>query len=430
MGVNLSDTFVVLNKDKSKWTLESKNDLFDKIRGELLKINPDQDVSATQPIEMRFNEILEGSRADVTLRIFGLNLEGLVKAIDSAKSIIEKIPGVDTVGSDALTALKTSPMLDLTPIYSSQARYGVTLSELNHLIELSMGGREVGSFIDTGKRFPIMIHLDESLRENLDTIETLPVGLPRGGTIPLNNLAKLTIQDRVTTIARSWGERYAAVSINIQDRDIASFVAEAQAKIGSQLKLDHDMRLNWGGQFKNLDRAKKRLLIIVPLTLAAVFIILLRSFGSLADTLLVFSSIPFAAVGGIYALWIRGMHLSVSAAVGFIALIGIALLNSLVLMNVLNRSSFTSLTELKRFVSAAALSRLRPVLMTALVASLGFLPMALNTGIGAEVQKPLATVVIGGLITATMLTLILLPLLFILLKGRKMPVVHRKLAST
>jgi len=411
MGVNLADTFLILKKDHSKWKHESKSDLFEAIRKDLLAINQDQDVSETQPIEMRFNEILEGSRADVTLRIFGLDLQKLVTEIDSAKAILEKISGVESVSFDALTALKTGPMLDLIPIYDSQARYGITLAELNNLVETAMGGREVGSYIEAGRRFPIMVHLDESLREKIEAIEKLPVGLPHGGTLPLSKLVKLDLKDRVTTIARSWGERYAAVSINLKDRDISSFVKEAQEKVGKGLTLTKDMRLYWGGQFKNLDRAQKRLFVIVPLTLGIVFLILLRSFGSLSDALLVFSSIPFAAVGGIYALAFRGMHFSVSAAVGFIALIGIALLNSLVLMNVLHQKHLS--------VTEAALSRLRPVMMTALVASFGFVPMALNTGIGAEVQKPLATVVIGGLMTSTLLTLILLPVLYLALQKRR-----------
>ncbi len=414
MGVHIADTFVILKKDRSTWKEPSKNALFETIREELIKIDPTQEVSDTQPIQMRFNEILEGSRADVTLRIFGPELPVLLRLIESSHKTMSEMTGVDSVNFDPLTALKTSPILDLIPRYDEQAKYGITLSDLNQIFELSMSGRVVGSYIEANRRLPVVVHLDESLREQRRAIEQIPIGLPNGGTIPLSRLAKLDIRDRVTTIARSWGERYAAISINLKDRDIASFVKEAQAKVTSAIQLPKGYRFYWGGQFKNLDRAKTRLVIIVPLTLFAVFLVLLRSFGNLTQTLLVFSCIPFATVGGIYSLYLRNIHFSVSAAVGFIALIGIALLNALVLMTVLNekRAHSSSAQSIKELALEATVSRLRPVVMTALVASLGFLPMALNTGLGSEVQKPLATVVIGGLMTATLLTLLLLPSLF------------------
>jgi cobalt-zinc-cadmium resistance protein CzcA len=411
MGVNLSDTFILLNKDRSKWKFPSKDALIDDMRKRLIQLNPDQEINVTQPIEMRFNEILEGSRADVTLRILGFDLIQLTRLIDQAKGILEKIHGVDSVSFDALTALRKSPMLDITPNYDALAKYGVLLGDVNRFVELSMSGKELGSFFEQGRRFPIRIHLDESLRDRVSAIESLPVALPLGGTIPLKQLAHFSEEEKVTTIARYWGERYAAISINLHNRDVSSFVKEAQEKIQEGMKLPEGFQFYWGGQFKNLSRAQARLFLIVPITILGVFIILLRNLKSLKQSLLVFSSVPFAAVGGVFFLAIRGIPLSVSAGVGFIALIGIALLNALVLITVLNHTREKTY-DLEKSVIEGAVSRLRPVLMTAFVASLGFIPMALNTGLGAEVQRPLATVVVGGLLTSTFLTLFLLPSMY------------------
>ncbi len=413
MGINLADTFVILQKDRSKWKFESKEALFDDMKKQIESLKIEQEISATQPIEMRFNEMLEGSRADVTLRVLGPKLDVLFETVESAEKILKSIQGVESVEADPLTALRKSEMLNITPNYTSLARYGLNISEVNRFFELAMAGKEIGSFQENSFRFPIVVHLDESLREKQDIIESLPVGLPQGGTVPLAKLANFSMQEKVTTIARSWGDRYAALSINLVDRDVASFVKEAQNKVASGIKLPDGYRLYWGGQFKNLARARIRLGIIVPLTLLVVFLVLLKTLGTLPRTCLVFATVPFATVGGVFALFLRGIPLSISAAVGFIALIGIALLNTIVLISIFQqRLSEKKGASARDAIRDGALSRLRPILMTALVASLGFLPMALNTGLGAEVQRPLATVVIGGLITSTALTLVLLPGLY------------------
>lgn len=412
MGVNLADTFIMLKKDRSQWKHADKDSLFKDMEGRLKTLGVEQEASQTQPIEMRFNEMLEGSRADITLRVLGPDLNKLYEAIEASEKVLKNISGIESVESDPLTALKKSEMLDVSPNYGKLARLGINVSEVNRFLELSMGGKEVGSFIENSFRFPIVVHLDEKLRERQSVIESLPLPLPQGGTVKLSEVADFSIQDKVTTIARSWGERYAALSINLRDRDVSSFVKEAQMKVEQDIQLPEGYRFFWGGQFKNLVRAKIRLWIVVPSTLAAVFLVLLWSLGSLSQTVLVFSTIPFAAVGGVLSLFLRGIPLSVSAMVGFIALIGIALLNTIVLINVFQQRLRSGKFNLHDCVRGGALSRLRPVLMTALVASLGFIPMALNTGIGAEVQRPLATVVIGGLITSTLLTLVLLPGLY------------------
>lgn len=416
MGVNLADTFIILEKDRSKWRFDSKEELTEALIKSVSSL-PDTDVSATQPISMRFNEMLEGSRADLSLRVMGPELTDLFNYGVQAEKILLPIKGVESIEQDPLTALRRSTLMDIRPDFTKMAAYGITIDELNSSVEMSLAGKRVGSFQENNIRFPIVVHLDESLRDDPEQISRLPIELPAGGTLPLEQVADVKKEEKVTTIARNWGRRYSAISINVSGRDIGSLVNEAKGKIEKELGLKKGYELHWGGQFKNMERANARLMIIVPLTLMVVFLVLLKVFGSLGPALLVFSSVPFAGIGGIFALTIRNINFSVSAGVGFIALIGIAILNSLVLINVLLKE--TSNTELLSAVKHGTLSRLRPVLMTALVAGLGFLPMAINRGLGAEVQRPLATVVIGGLITSTFLTLVLLPAAFYHWKKRQ-----------
>lgn len=416
MGVNLADTFLILEKDRSLWRFQTKDELINAIMTKLHEHFPHVEVSSTQPIGMRFNEMLEGSRADISLRIYGDDLKSLYDFGEKAKEIIKPIHGVESIEQDPLTALRQGPVLDINPDFVQLGRYGITLEDLNRTVGLSLAGITLGSYIQDNIKYPIILHLDEKLREKTSEIANLPIGLPLGGTIPLSKVAHISQEEKVTTIARQWGKRYSAISINVSGRDIGGLVNEAKEKIDSKLNLLPGYDLSWGGQFKNLERANRRLMIIVPLTLLSVFLILLRVFGSLAPTLLVFSSVPFAGVGGVLSLYLRGIHFSVSAGVGFIALIGIALLNSLVLISVLLKES--EVMPIEEAVRHGTLSRLRPVLMTALVAGLGFIPMALNTGLGAEVQRPLATVVIGGLLSSTFLTLFLLPAAFLYVNKR------------
>lgn len=419
MGPHLADTFVILKHDLSQWPKvggkrKTKDELFEALKKDLLAANPDQDVTATQPIEMRFNEIMEGSRADVALRIYGPDLDQLLEYSEKAERILKDIRGVSELEKDPLTALSKSPVLDVILDYEKMARYGLSLRDVNSVLESAMSGREVGSFYEEDRRFPILLHLDEKYRDDVKHISSVPVSLPEGGTIPLSSVASIQEKDQVTTVARGSSRRYSALSIFLRDRDIASFVAEAKQKIAKELKIAPGYELSWGGQFKNLERARTRLMIIVPLTLAFIFVLLLRSFGNIRHASLVFSAIPFAVVGGVFALYVRGINFSVSAAIGFIALAGIAVLNSMVMVTFFNqmKERLGAGLKLGELVHDGAMARLRPVAMTALVASLGFLPMALNTGTGAEVQRPLATVVIGGLFTATVLTLIVVPIAY------------------
>lgn len=417
MGVNLADTFIILKKDRDTWRFKSKEELTKALIDALSKRFPDTEVSATQPIGMRFNEMLEGSRADISLRFTGPDLKQLFEYGEKAQEVLLPVKGVESIEQDPLTALRKGTVLDIRPRFDRLAAHGLTLVEMNEAVEVALAGHEVGNYIEDNIRFPIVTHMDESLREKKAEIHKIPIELPNGGTIPLSEVANIEQNQQITTIARHWGKRYSAVSINVTGRDIKSLVDEAQEKISSSLDIKEDYTVSWGGQFKNLERANQRLMIIVPLTLVGVFILLLRVFRNLAPTLLVFASVPFAAVGGILALYLRGLSLSVSAGVGFIALIGIALLNALVLVNVFLHGDETLSPEEK--VYKGTMSRLRPVLMTALVAGLGFLPMALNTGLGAEVQRPLATVVIGGLVSSTFLTLFLLPSAYLMWEKKK-----------
>ncbi len=406
MGVNLSDTFLILDKSMQKGTL------FQDIHAELEKVDSGQEVMESQPIEMRFNEILEGSRADVALRIYGRDLDTLLGLLEKSKSILEKLPGTSEVELDALTALQRSPVLNVTLDYEKITRYGTNPAAVNRLLEAAMGGHTIGSFYEQQWRFPIVARLTETLRDNPSELKKLPVGLPDKGTVPLSALASIEEKEQVTTIAHEGGQRYAAVSINLSGTDTEGFVKSAKKILAKELALPEGYRLEWGGQFQNLERARARLKVIVPLMLAAIFFVLYWHFNkSWREAVIIFLSIPFAVTGGVFSLYLRHIPFSVSAAVGFIALAGIAILNAMVLVSFYNELKHKGLDAFETAVTGA-LIRLRPVLMTALVASLGFLPMAVSTGIGAEVQRPLATVVIGGLMSSTLLTLVVLPVLY------------------
>ncbi|MGB4270135.1 MAG: CusA/CzcA family heavy metal efflux RND transporter [Spirochaetota bacterium] len=416
MGVNFADTFVILEKDKSKWGIyngkrPTKVELFEAIAQKINEKVPGQEISLTQPIEMRFNEILEGNRADITLRIIGQNLDTLYELSNKSIPILEEIEGASTVELDPLTALKKSEIIDVVLNYDAISKYGVNINDVNNAFSIAMSGKQVGYLYDEDKRFPILIRISDLYRNNIANIAKIPVGLADGGAIPIATVASVQRHQQITTIARTRAQRYAAVSINIKNRDTQSFVNEAKEKIKA-LNIPKGYQLQWGGQFKNLESARLRLLIIIPVVLVIIFVILIRTFKSLTQTLLVFNSIPFALTGGIMLIYIRNIPLSVSAGIGFIALIGIAILNGMVLVNFFNQLRNQGV-KLEKAVYEGTLIRLKPVLMTALVASFGFIPMAFNTGIGAEVQRPLATVVIGGLISSTILTLLLLPTLYL-----------------
>lgn len=430
MGVNLSDLFVILKKDTSLWRKNargktiSKAELFQIMKQDLKPVlekteaMEESELVETQPISMRFNELLEGSRADISLRIYGKDLNILMDLQKNVTEILRKIPGAGQVELDALTALRKSSILSAAVRYDRINYYGIPLHEVNETLQTALVGKNIGSYYEEDWRFPVDVILDDEQRSNPELIKKIPVALPEGGTIRLGDLADFSYNANVTSIARSALKRYAGVAIYLGDRDTQSFVAEAKQKIKSELKLPTGYTLHWGGQFKNLERAKTTLSIVVPIILAVIAFLIYRTFGSIRQTLLIFLTIPFAWTGGILALTIAGLNFSVSAAVGFIALSGVAVLNGLVKVSYLNQLVAEG-HGVAEAVKIGALGRLRPVLMTASVASLGFLPMVLNSGIGAEVQRPLAVVVLGGLITATLMTLFLLPSFYLELEKKK-----------
>lgn len=418
MGVNAADTFVILKRRRSAWPKingkrRTKFELFDAITAKVKSDLPvEQEALMTQPIEMRFNEILEGTRADVTVKVFGPSFDRILEYVTKAEAIIQPIRGVGRVMYDPMTALTKSPILEVSLDYTKLAELGLPLANVQSMLATSMSGQTIGSFFLDDIRLPLRVVIDESLRNSPVNIAKIPVELPEGGTVPLDLVADLTQKEQVTAIARNNGKRFSALSIFLRDRDVDSFVQEAQQKVKSELKMDSAYQLMWGGQFKNLEMARAKLMIVVPLTLLAIFLLILKNFESIKQTLLVFSAIPFASTGGVFALFLRDINMSVSAAVGFIALSGIVILDSMVMVSFFNDLIKKGLSVTDAIREGTQI-RLRPVLMTASVASLGFLPMALNKGLGAEVQRPLATVVIGGLVTSTFLTLVIVPLLYL-----------------
>jgi cobalt-zinc-cadmium resistance protein CzcA len=439
MGVNLTDLFVILKKDSSAWRrnargkIITKDELFAEIEQALKPVLQatrglaQSEITLTQPIAMRFNEILEGSRADVSLRIYGRDLENLFALQEKAVEILRSVKGAKEVTLDALTALRQSTIVEAIPRQDMLNYYGVSINDLSDTFQTAMVGRVVGSFYDEDWRFPIVIKLADESREKISHLERIPIGLPTGGTLPMKQFAHFARRETVTSIARSGLNRYAGVAVYLGERDTLSYVREAQERIQRELPLKSENRLQWGGQFRNLQRARTRLLLIVPVVLLAIFYLVWRVFGSWRQTLLIFLTIPFAWTGGVIALTIAGLSFSVSAAVGFIALSGVAVLNGLVKVSYLNQLVAEG-HAVEEAVRIGAVARLRPVLMTAAVASLGFLPMAINSGIGSEVQRPLAVVVLGGLVSATLMTLLLLPA-FYLWGARQNPLVMPQLQA-
>ncbi len=412
MGVNVADTYIMFNPPE-KWRkvngkIIGKEELAALMTEELGKAVPGEGHLFSQPIEMRFNEILEGTRADIAVKVFGEDFAVIEKVASEAREILEKIPGAADVEFDALGK---SPLLEIVPKREAMSKYNLHAAELNRVVNTALAGQEVGKLIEGNRRFDIVVRLNEELRERIDDLKRLPVRVDDGGLLTLGQVADFKVVEQVAAIAREYSQRRAAIMVNLRGRDVESFVLEAQKKVAEQIKLPDGYTIEFGGQFKNLQEARARLAIVVPVALGLIFVLVFMALGSLRQTLLVYTGIPLAVTGGIFALWARGLPFSISAGVGFIALSGVAVLNGLMLI-----SYFNLLREQGRDVPTCvregAMTRLRPVLMTAMVASFGFVPMAIASGAGAEVQRPLATVVIGGILSSTFLTLVLLPTLY------------------
>ena len=408
MGVETTDIYVAL-KPHSEWTTTgTREELIQKISESLEKNVPNGAFSFSQPIELRVSELIAGVRSDVAIKLFGDDLETLKKTAEQIGRSVSRIRGAEDVKVEQVSGL---PQLQIQVDREAVARHGINVEDVNDLVESVVAGKSAGLIYEGEQRFNLVVRLGEEAGKDVETIKNLLVSAPNGARVPLFQLASVKIVEGPAQISREDTRRRIGVELNVRGRDIGSFVNEAQAVLERDVKIPPGYYITWGGTFENLERASSRLLIVVPLALFLIFVLLYTTFGSIRQALLIYTGIPFAVVGGVFALFLRGMPFSISAGVGFIALFGVAVLNGVVMVSYINklRDEGKSLADAVRH---GAETRLRPVLMTALVASLGFIPMALATSAGAEVQRPLATVVIGGLITSTLLTLLILPTLY------------------
>jgi cobalt-zinc-cadmium resistance protein CzcA len=408
MGPELSDCFVIL-KDKDQWTsADSKEELIEKIQKEL-SIIPGIGLSFSQPIEMRFNELLSGARGDVAVKIFGDDLTTLIEKGEQVGKLMRSIDGAEDVSVQQIEGL---PQLQIKIDRDKIAKFGINVEDINEVIETALGGKAAGVIFEGDRKFDIVIKYDEEYKKNINAVKNVLVSSSDGLKLPLSELADVDVKEGYSEISRDDGKRRILIQCNVRGKDIETFINELKAGITSQVELPPGYSVKYGGQFENLESARSRLMIAVPLALFFIFALLFAAFNSIKQGLLVFSGIPFAIVGGIFSLLVRDMPFSISAGVGFIALFGVAVLNGIVMIAYFNRLEEEGVTNIHDRILKGTMTRLRPILMTALVASLGFIPMAISQGAGAEVQRPLATVVIGGLISSTILTLIVLPVLY------------------
>ncbi len=423
MGTELTDIFLSL-QPRSEWTKATTQSELVAAMQIVVDDLPGLNIIATQPIELRMNEMASGIRSDIGIKIYGDDFDELVRISDEVQRILVDIQGQSDVAVDQVNG---QPTLRIRLDPDALARVGVSGSEILEFVEV-IGSRRVGNVYEGQRKFPRAVRLPDSYRRDADTLRAALIPTKSGLRLPLRSVATVTEEEGISTINREWGRRLIRVQCNVAGRDVASFVEEAQSRIANELDLPEGYVIDWGGQFENLANAKLRFLIVVPVTLLLVFFLLFFSLKNLRDVLLIYTGIPFAAVGGVLGLWFRGMPFSVSAAVGFIALGGIAVLNGQILVSAI-RGFVDEGRDLHTAISDAARQRLRPVLATAITDAAGFLPMALSTGVGAEVQRPLATVVVAGVLTSTALTLFVLPILYqLVMKKSVKPVLNVEVA--
>ncbi len=408
MGVELTDVFITL-RPRAAWTKAHTQEELTTLIDQSLREMPGERLAYSQPIEMRMNEMVSGVRSDLAVKLFGDDLDVLVQKAAEIQHILQTIPGSADVSTEQVTG---QPVLEIKVRQDEVARYGLSAQTVLDLVE-SIGSKPLGEVVEGQLRFPLVARLPEKFRGSPESIGSMMVATASGQRIPLSRLASVDVVEGPSTITREWGQRRITVTANIRGRDLGSFVADAQQKIAEGVALPTGRyRIEYGGQFENLQRARTRLLIVVPLVLALILLLLYFAYHNLVDALRVFTGIPFAWVGGIFALWIRDMPFSISAGIGFIALSGVAVLDDMILVSCVRQLRSRGV-PLEEAVTQAAVTRLRPVLMTTLVASLGFLPMAFGDGVGAEVQRPLATVVIGGVLGAMVMSLLVLRVLYL-----------------
>jgi heavy metal efflux system protein len=408
--------YIITLKDKSEWTsARTREELVEKMEEKLVLLAGVK-FEFQQPIQMRFNEFMSGSKQDIAVKIFGDDLNTLAEKATEVEKIIQNIAGVEDINVEKVTGLA---QVQVDYNRDRLAQYGLSVGEVNRVLRTAFAGSQAGVVYDEEKRFGLVVRLDKDYRQSLDDVKNLSVALPNGGQIPFEQIADIEIKSGPAQVSRENTKRRITVGFNVRNRDIQSVIREVSDKIDRQIVIPTGYYVSYGGQFQNLEAARARLSIAVPVALLLIFVLLYFTFHSVKQTLLIFTAVPMSAIGGVFALWLRGMNFSISAGVGFIALFGVAVLNGIVLIAEFNRLEKEGVTDIKERVLKGLNIRLRPVIMTAAVASLGFLPMALSTSAGAEVQKPLATVVIGGLISATFLTLVILPVFYIFFSSRK-----------
>jgi cobalt-zinc-cadmium resistance protein CzcA len=374
---------------------------------DLLNQVPGLKPAFSQPIEMRLNELIAGLRGDIGIKVYGDEMEELRRLGGEVQAVLAGIQGASEASVEQLTG---QPFLQVRVNPEAMARYGIPTRNVLNVVE-AVGSRRVGHVREGQRRFPLVVRLPDHQRTDPDALAATLIPTAAGPVLPLNQVAKVTEMEGPSTINREWGKRRITVQCNVRGRDVKSFVAEAKAKISKQVKMPEGYTIEWGGQFENMERANRRLMFVVPTALALILVLLFFSLKTLREVFIVASGIPLGLVGGVLALWLRGMPFTVSSAIGFIALSGVAILNGLVLVTFI-KQRLDAGRPLEQAVREGCLVRLRPVLMTALVAAVGFIPMAVNVGVGGEVQRPLATVVIGGIFTNTLLTLLVLPALY------------------
>ncbi|SFC76664.1 cobalt-zinc-cadmium resistance protein CzcA [Zunongwangia mangrovi] len=415
MSMEESDVIIAL-KDKSEWTtVETKDELAAKIKEELAVI-PGMELEFTQPIEMRFNELITGVRADIAIKIFGQNLDILSSKANRIKSLIEDVPGASDITVEKIVGL---PQITVDYNRAKLSKYGIDIQDVNEVLSMGFSGTSVGTVFEGERSFDLVMRLSENQRRDIGNLNNLYIDTPTAGKIPLREVADISVQNGAAKISRDDTKRRIVVGVNVRNRDLKSVVSDIQKIVDENISLPPGYTIDYGGQFENLESASKRLQIAIPIALILIFILLFFAFHDLREVLMIYSAIPFATIGGILFLWFRGMPFSISAGVGFIALFGIAVLNGIVLIEHYKEMSEGGAKLTSADIINGAKDRLRAVLLTALSAALGFLPMAISNNAGAEVQRPLATVVIGGLITSTLLTLVVLPIIYSLFHKEK-----------
>jgi heavy metal efflux system protein len=408
MGIYQGDVYVLLHPEDEWPSGRTKSELVDAMADELSHV-PGLSVNFTQPMAMRLDEVVSGIKADVAVKVFGPEADVLERIGAQVLDIIEHVPGV---ADEQVEILSGAAQLEIQIDRDAIARYGLHVSDVQEVVESAVGGRQATELLDGPKRFPVVVRLPDDVRKNADAIGALVLAAPGGERVPLSRLADIRIASTPETVNHENAERRLVVQTNVRGRDVGSFVAEAQRRLDASVIIPAGYHISWGGQFENQQRATARLAIMVPLSLVIIFVLLMATFGRVRWAFLILANVPFAAVGGVMALWVRGLTLNLSASVGFIALFGVAVLNGVVMLSAIRALREQDGMGVTEATIAGATSRLKPVLMTATVAAIGFMPMALSTGAGAEVQRPLASVVVGGIVTSTLLTLVVLPTLY------------------